>query len=1236
MPLSELPPGHVGRNGLGEEPTRSSYEGNHSRRELNIGAYDGLSKTPSSIQSMLKNTTETGDVGLFSIKPARVPSIIYRTPKSPSTAQSIPIKKRHVAGRLHEHRDGSQLSRHPSSANAPVEATSCRNHNQRSYRDARSGTTGDEEDERSYSMTQSSITRRSFSHRPSPTALQFHNQEDFRGMRPRSPFAYPARLKRPGYRPSSPALSDYHSLGLSTYMGPSRAASFRTASPLSIYTPQRAPSTWQQNFNRSDPMLRYYTPIPRHENYAETLPPLAPAPLSRLPNGLTPARSSTPMQLSDVSASRRPSLSPSPVFYDYTESFDEDHYHSVTMSSFSLAEQVIPEDTSKVYYELDGNIPSSHVAELPADETFPSTLPKNHAQDLPEWPLSTEINRKAVPRPRQLEQDTKYPNGTAARVVEQDPQMVARDKGRERENNAAHMYHLECQASIKIQEADLAPIGTRRLGNRPCPQQHQGFSASSTSVKSISLSSSSSEPMYSLQSSSRKDRQKPIPDLTGPSDTVFPSPAGLEIPLVQPRNSRTISRNIQSHADYVSRGTSFEGKSDTTEHIEIYAPTPGRAASSLSNRNRFSRILCLDEDLEDVNKLTAKATVEAASHDQNYTEYGRAAGSSPVNYLFSHDNRHLLDTSHDGAKVGRSNITEAGPESTLGAPEISKDSLKLPAMQIPRRSSSRSLLTTTSGYTVEPTIPPRRSSNMRKPAYHLFEKASGSVPGLSVVAEDLNRSAAPGQETILKSAKFRHTTKEPPATTEDLDKGRAPSQVELLKSPNVSRTTKELPSLSREPTRIAYSPPIDPVPSALPSAFTPLFGHLKDETPNANVWSSAVTESKQTVEVSSNPAELPVVASPRQSIDVSATEVEPNTASRPEQSLDIPGDQGKPTGASLSKQCRDMQADLGEPTNTSHANQHDDTPAAQRDSGAESATKQSLGIPATLPEPKRVAYSAISSSILSESDDEEQAPISKYKLKMRANRDSPPSLQPWNLDASYPWTGQSPKLEVTMPRKSVDPPEQFSSLKPRFKLKVHQSSSFTTGTTKITKLRPSTESSMQANINVTNDLFRASAFGRQPRPSQENSSQSAHLQTRFKESFEQPSATFAISPTITLVPPSPGLNLEARSFFSDDSSQTRNKSSLRKRLSQLRAMASRNTMSEEGRSFDRGILRSRASGRISKQSTRTAEGVSHSKSVRSKVAEKVKEWLLRGGEKVRGLLWRSRSASERPDLDRGI
>ena len=372
------------------------------------------------------------------------------------------------------------------------------------------------------------------------------------------------------------------------------------------------------------------------------------------------------------------------------------------------------------------------------------------------------------------------------------------------------------------------------------------------------------------------------------------------------------------------------------------------------------------------------------------------------------------------------------------------------------------------------------------------------------------------------------------------------------------------------------------------------------------------------------------MVTPKQSADLSTLQLEPHSTLPPEQIVSIECDQRKSIDSSHScpvKQGLELQADLDEPTDVSNLKVYGDVAATQPDCIGESSSERSQVMPDTHLEPTRISYSAISSSRPSESDDEELAPAPKYRLKVRADRDSPPRPQPWNLDDSYPWTNRSPKLEVTLPQHE-EPPEQSSSAIPRFKLKINRASSSTSGTTKISKQRRSLESPLQAKFDVSNDLFRASAFGRKPRPSitigQENSSQLPHLQTRFKESFEQPSATFAISPTITLVPPSPGLNLEARSFFSDDSSQTRNKGSIRKRLSQLRAMASRNTMSEEGRSFDRGILRSRASGRISKQSNRTAESLSHFKSVRSKVVEKVKAWLLRGSERVRGL-WKGRN-----------
>ena len=110
-------------------------------------------------------------------------------------------------------------------------------------------------DYRTYSMTQSSHITHSLSNRHP----YVHNGR-FQNVRPISPFAYPTRLKRPGYRPSSPALSLSRSMHSSD---PDRGQSSRTASPASIYNFNRIPTSWQQAVNRSDPMLPYYPPMQR-------------------------------------------------------------------------------------------------------------------------------------------------------------------------------------------------------------------------------------------------------------------------------------------------------------------------------------------------------------------------------------------------------------------------------------------------------------------------------------------------------------------------------------------------------------------------------------------------------------------------------------------------------------------------------------------------------------------------------------------------------------------------------------------------------------------------------------------------------------------------------------------------------------------------------------------------------------------------------------------------------------
>lgn len=66
----------------------------------------------------------------------------------------------------------------------------------------------DEPDCRSYSMTQTSYSSYTLSNHRSYASLRSQPEITGQLQRARSPFAYPARLKPPGFRPSSPALTD--------------------------------------------------------------------------------------------------------------------------------------------------------------------------------------------------------------------------------------------------------------------------------------------------------------------------------------------------------------------------------------------------------------------------------------------------------------------------------------------------------------------------------------------------------------------------------------------------------------------------------------------------------------------------------------------------------------------------------------------------------------------------------------------------------------------------------------------------------------------------------------------------------------------------------------------------------------------------------------------------------------------------------------------------------------------
>src|SRR4051812_23164073 len=157
-------------------------------------------KLPKAFESMLKTTTETGDIGLFSIKPPRVPQAVncprriagsYRD----ETSQNF---QAYGASGVDDRRRLPSYARDASSEVISMYETASQKSASRLF---------DDPHYRSYSMTQTYSTYSLSNHR-SYASLRSQPEGHTVLQRPRSPFAYPTRLKRPGFRPSSPALTD--------------------------------------------------------------------------------------------------------------------------------------------------------------------------------------------------------------------------------------------------------------------------------------------------------------------------------------------------------------------------------------------------------------------------------------------------------------------------------------------------------------------------------------------------------------------------------------------------------------------------------------------------------------------------------------------------------------------------------------------------------------------------------------------------------------------------------------------------------------------------------------------------------------------------------------------------------------------------------------------------------------------------------------------------------------------
>lgn len=165
-----------------------------------VNENSALLPSPGALESMLKTTTETGDIGIFSIRPLASPQ---RKGAFINISQNQPRPRRSVDEVYgHYHRN-----RFPGNRDTTSEILSMyTSDSQKSLAGNLSPISTDDFALRSLSMT--TCGSRHLPHQNSTTTLQSQASGSSLLQRPRSPFPYPTRLKRPGVRPASPALTD--------------------------------------------------------------------------------------------------------------------------------------------------------------------------------------------------------------------------------------------------------------------------------------------------------------------------------------------------------------------------------------------------------------------------------------------------------------------------------------------------------------------------------------------------------------------------------------------------------------------------------------------------------------------------------------------------------------------------------------------------------------------------------------------------------------------------------------------------------------------------------------------------------------------------------------------------------------------------------------------------------------------------------------------------------------------
>ena len=593
MSLAEIPQTHIRRNG--PLPTLRDAS---SQSDLHAAGVPAADKGSTAVQksnpvhNMLRNTTEIGDVGQFAVKPPRVTTSAAQLSPAISNRKRSTSSKRRYPGSYHIGYRGYDRYHSPQShghGSTGSKGSALRASGRQGTRRMPSF-----EDYRSFSLMQSSYGNHSLVNRHPHTGSYYHSRAGIQSSRPYSPIAYPTRLRRPGFRAPSPGPSDLHSSWASFNQASSREPSVRTVSPSSGYNLNRTPSPFRYVINRSDPHLQHYPPYLASENLAfRVLPNSFPQSSTPTPSpNLSNSKASSQVQSKKLPAnsawlhSQTPPASP--IFYDYTEHFAE---HDRITDAYPLVEMYPCHPTQNVdtgsYSELEESRKSMNVAELPTKDSSTKArvhdllrstsqrehrvdgcgethahLPLQDLSDVPELPETEATINSIAADP----QDHHHFSNAASSLNE-----TANLQEAVRHCSTSSKQHIRRPEQsmgdgVAVLEVSSIPVATSSLSSR-----------SMLSVRSLTLPESyglKTEPTQDSSNRTTSDlsfeasEQAEAPHVTCPESRVGPVPELLQ--------GRSLGRRSRVPAN-------------------IHSPTPERSITSSSTRDRFSRILSIDE-----------------------------------------------------------------------------------------------------------------------------------------------------------------------------------------------------------------------------------------------------------------------------------------------------------------------------------------------------------------------------------------------------------------------------------------------------------------------------------------------------------------------------------------------------------------------------------------------------------------------------------------------------------------